>query len=211
MCASRGPRLPTSAEELSREAETSSLPGIRIGRALGALGQPALPELRQALRSASIPRQRVALYALGELGPKQPQLMAEILPFVTHGKTREVRLNALNALGKQGAYAAAAVPTIVRSVTDSDGGIRAEARRAALLENEPGVGYRELAAEAIGTLGEERVASAGTPEAKLAAIRALEMIYSRLAWTIVKRHWERSATTYPYDEARIKAIIGEPR
>ena len=119
-----------------------------------------------------------------------------------------------------------------------------------LLENDQGDGYRQLAAQAIGSLGEEaasatealaqalddcdadvrfnaawalagiggktlpaleRVASAGTPAAQLAAIRALEMIYSRPGWAIVKRHWEKSGMPYPYDEARIKAIIGEPR
>jgi HEAT repeat protein len=343
---------------LFKEAEKDYMPGIRIGRALGALGEAALPELRLALRSGSVARQRVALYALGELGPGRPQLMAEILPFVTEGKTREVRLNALNALGKLGANARGAVHIIVGSVTDGDGGIRTEARRAlvkiglaalpatdeaskvragflglllpgtssgfstsegrndnlkalypghtlaeenkyygrikgnvavaelvrvisspspgsfdkdfalkdlarvgpegkvalpallALVENDPVEGYRQLAAEAIGTLGAEaatateplaqalddcdadvrfsaawalasigdktlpaleRVAAAGTPVAQLAAIRALEMIYSRPAWAIVKRHWEKSGIPYPYDEARIKAIIGEPR
>ena len=358
LCASSGPPLPASAAELFKEAEKDYMPGIRIGRALGALGEAVLPELRQALRSGSVARQRVALYALGELGPGRPQLMAEILPFVTEGKTREVRLNALNALGKYGACARAAVPTILGSVTDGDGGIRTEARRAlvkiglaalpatdeaskarsgllglllpgsssdfttsagsndnlkalypgltiaeenryygringnvavaelvrivsspsaggfdkdfalkdlarvgpeakaalpalvSLLENDQGDGYRQLAAQAIGSLGEEaasatealaqalddcdadvrfnaawalagiggktlpaleRVASAGTPAAQLAAIRALEMIYSRPGWAIVKRHWEKSGMPYPYDEARIKAIIGEPR
>jgi hypothetical protein len=56
--------------------------------------------------------------------------MAEILQLVTGGKTLEVRLNVPNALGKYGVHARAAVPTIVGSVTDSDGGIRTEARRA---------------------------------------------------------------------------------
>ena len=80
LCASSGPPLPASAAELFKEAEKDYMPGIRIGRALG---EAVLPELRQALRSGSVARQRVALYALGELGPGRPQLMAEILPFVT--------------------------------------------------------------------------------------------------------------------------------
>src|SRR5881397_1320551 len=122
LCASSGPPLPASAAELFKEAEKDYMPGIRIGRALGALGEAVLPELRQALRSGSVARQRVALYALGELGPGRPQLMAEILPFVTEGKTREVRLNALNALGKYGACARGAVPTILGSVPTATAG-----------------------------------------------------------------------------------------
>jgi HEAT repeat protein len=327
------------------ESEASAANGIQIGRALGALGEAALPDLRLALRDGSVPMQRVALYALGEIGPNQPRVMTEILPFVTEGKTREVRLNALNALGKLGAHAADAVPTILGSVTDNDGGIRTEARRAlvkiglaalpatdasskarsafftfegwndnlealhpghtlaeenkhygriqanatvadlvrmisspsksgfdrdfalkdlarvgpegkaalpallAVLANDPGEGDRELAAQAIGALGAdaatateplatalnvreadvrfsaawalasigaqslpalEKVLTGGTPAAQLAAIRALEMLYTRPAWAIVKRYWERSGMRYPYDDAKLRAIIGEP-
>lgn len=346
------------AVELLKESERSSANGIQIGRALGELGIGALPQLHQALRSGSVPMQRVALYALGELGPSQPRVLAEILPFVTEGKTREVRLNALNALGKLGAHAKDAVPAIVGSVTDSDGGIRTEARRAlvkiglaalpatderskaragllswlypgnasgfftsegcndtlkalypghtlaeenkhygrikpdatvaelvriisspspggfdkdfalkdlarvgpegkaalpallAVLARDPSDGNRQLAAQAIGALGVEaattteplatalgdrdadvrfsaawalasigdsslpaleRVVSEGTPPARLAALRALEMLYSRPAWTIVKRYWRESGMPSPYDEARLEAIIGEPR
>jgi HEAT repeat protein len=358
VCASGGTSLPKSAAELLKGSEESAANGIQIGRALGALGEAALPDLRRALRDGSVPMQRVALYALGEIGPNQPRVMTEILPFVTEGKSREVRLNALNALGKLGAHAAGAVPTILGSVTDNDGGIRTEARRAlvkiglaalpatdesskarsgffswlrpgnaagfftfegcndnlkalypghtlaeenkhygriqanatvaelvriisspsksgfdkdfalkdlarvgsegkaalpallSVLANDPGEGNRQLAAQAIGALGAdaatateplaaalhdreadvrfsaawalasigeqslptlERVVTGGTPPAQLAAIRALEMMYSRPAWAIVKRYWERPGMRYPYDETRLRVIIGEPR
>ncbi|PYV13055.1 MAG: hypothetical protein DMG07_15570, partial [Acidobacteria bacterium] len=59
LCASAGPPLPASAAELFKEAEKDYMPGIRIGRALAALGEAVLPELRQALRGGSVLRQRV--------------------------------------------------------------------------------------------------------------------------------------------------------
>jgi len=349
---------PASAATLLEEADADSMNGIRIGRALGALGPSALPELRETLRSGSVSRQRVALYALGELGPSQPQVMADILPFVTKGRTREVRLNALGALGKLGVNAKDAVPAIVGAVTDGDGGIRTEARRALVkiglaalpavdegskarsgmlgmflpgnsagfstfegcndhlqalypghtlaeenkhygriqpgttvvelarivssssaggfdkdfalkdlarvgsegktalpalimvLESDPSEGYRQLAAQAIGTLGAdaasatealakalgdrdvdvrfdaawalasighaaepalERVVGGGTPAAQLSAVRALEMLYTKSAWAILLRHWRQSRVIPPYDETKLRALIGEPR
>src|SRR5439155_533780 len=100
------------------------------GRALGEIGRDtsaagdAVPALLELLRTESQRTlQRFLAEALGQIGPTAVQALFEALP----RSTSEERLRIVQALGVIGPQAAAAVPTLVASLTDSDVLVRREA------------------------------------------------------------------------------------
>jgi HEAT repeat protein len=106
---------------------------------------------------------------------------------------------AAEAIGALGADAASASEALAKALGDGDADVRF------------------VSAWALASIGDsaqpavERVLAVGTPAAQIAAIRALEMLYTKSAWETLKRHWQHSGMPSPYDEAQLRAIIGEPR
>lgn len=90
-------------------------------QALLKLGPPTVgevPKLRRDLRDASVPIRRYAVWALGELGAGDPDLVAAFTEALADPDDPVVRRRAAVSLGKLGAKARDAVPALVRALRD---------------------------------------------------------------------------------------------
>ncbi len=150
-----------------------------VGAALANLGDGALPSLTGALADSSADRRRLAMYALGSLGPKAKSAA----PLLAKGLQNEdpvMRVAALRALGKIGPGAKSTLPLIEKALDDQSPGVRIEATLAtwfisgqpthiAVLVKavgDPSVSVRENACQALAVMKAE-AKDAVDPVAKL--------------------------------------------
>ena len=88
-------------------------------RALGRIGEPAVPELRRALTDADPSVRIQAAEVLARIGPEAEEAVPDLIEALDD-ENEEVRKAAARALGQIGPAAAAAVPALMRSMRESE-------------------------------------------------------------------------------------------
>lgn len=96
---------PKSEQELAAEA-------------LGRIGPPAVPMLREALRSTDDEVRRQALVVLLKMGPDAKEAVPELVALLGDDD-EDIRRMAAKALGQIGPDAADAVPSLMRQMLDA--------------------------------------------------------------------------------------------
>lgn len=96
--------VPKSEQELAAEA-------------LGRIGPPAVPMLREALRSTDDEVRRQALIVLLKMGPDAREAVPDLVALLEDGD-EDIRRMAAKALGQIGPDAAEAVPALMRQMFD---------------------------------------------------------------------------------------------
>lgn len=99
------------------------------GKALGDIGEPALPILVNALRNGDGAMCEVAAQALVDLGPKAAPAVPALIE-VLRSETRLARASAADALGAIGPAAAPSVPGLIKALDDGDTLVRKRAAAA---------------------------------------------------------------------------------
>ncbi|MBI2808461.1 MAG: HEAT repeat domain-containing protein [Planctomycetes bacterium] len=97
-----------------------------VGAALGNLGEGAVPVLAKALVDDSLPKRRVAAYALGSMGPPAAPAVGE-LAVAMKSDDIATRRAAAHALGRIGPVARASVSPLENALADQDALVRIEA------------------------------------------------------------------------------------
>jgi len=99
---------------------------MNVFEALGKIGEPAVPDLIQALQAVEDNTRRATLRALEEMGPVAAPAVPALIAFVAD-KNPEIRRGAMNVLRSIGKKAAAAVPNLAKALQDKQVEVRAAA------------------------------------------------------------------------------------
>ncbi len=163
-----GPAAASSAPALLQLAGFNDFAILEplVGAALGAMGPDVVPDLAGALRNKVLTRRRVAVYALGSIGPDARSAVKALAARLTDDEPA-MRFLAARALGNIGKDAQSALPRLRHATGDKDAATRIRAALAvwqisgatkhvpliasALAEKAPAI--RQRAAEALGTIG----------------------------------------------------------